>query len=143
MCYLNSLKVPCHILFIAKVLSIYINELHYKFDLRMSCEIVLNVWSTFFLHLLNSRFKGKISWPQPWAHDHMLERLLNCGIRQLSYHQGKRLPDKNMKVKLVFYLPTLMMQLPSYNNYNHATTIVMHILSLANSKEDLQLPTNL
>jgi hypothetical protein len=97
----------------------------------------------FFLHFLNSSSKGKISWTQPWAHDHMLERLLNYGIRQFSYCQGKRLQNKNMKVKLVFNLPNVMMQLPSYNNYNHATTIVVYVLSLANLKEDLQLPTNL
>jgi hypothetical protein len=73
---------------------------------------------------LNSKFKGKISWPQPWAHDHMMERLLNYGIRQLSYRQGKRLPNKNMKIKFFFYLPTVMMQVPSYNNHCHAHIVI-------------------
>jgi hypothetical protein len=51
----------------------------------------------------------EISWLQPWAHDQMWERLLKYGIRQFNYRQGKRLLNKNMKVKLVFYLPTVMM----------------------------------
>ncbi len=35
--------------------------------------------------------------------------LLNHGIWQLNYHQGKRLPNKTMKVKHVFCLPTIML----------------------------------
>jgi hypothetical protein len=35
--------------------------------------------------------------------------LLKCGIRQLSYYQGKKLLNKNMKVEHVFYVPTLML----------------------------------
>jgi hypothetical protein len=50
--------------------------------------------------------------------------LLNHGIQQPSYHQGKKLSNKNMKVKHVFYVPTVMLQLLSYNNYCHAHIVI-------------------
>jgi hypothetical protein len=34
--------------------------------------------------------------------------LSNRGIWQLNYHQGKRLPNKNMKVEHVLCLPIVM-----------------------------------
>jgi hypothetical protein len=72
-----------------------------------------------------------------------IKLVLNRGIQQFNYCQKKRLPNKNMKVEPIFYLLIVMLQLPSYNNYCHATTIVMHISSLVNLKKDPQLPTNL
>ncbi len=69
--------------------------------------------------------------------------LLNHGIQQLNYRQGKRLLNKNTKVEPILCLLIVMLQLPSCNNYRHATTIIMHISSLVNLKEDSQSPTNL
>jgi len=55
----------------------------------------------------------------------------------------KGLPNKNMKVKLVVCLLIVMLQLPSRNNYHHATTIIMRISSWANLKENPQLLVDL
>jgi hypothetical protein len=72
-----------------------------------------------------------------------IELVLNCGIRQFSYHQRKRLLNKNMKVELVFYLPIIMLHVLSCNNNCHATSIAMHISSLSNLKKNPQLPIDL
>ncbi len=37
------------------------------------------------------------------------KKMLNRGIQQPNYCQGKRLPNKNMEVELVFCLPTIML----------------------------------
>jgi hypothetical protein len=70
--------------------------------------------------------------------------MLNHGIQQLSYHQGKMLSNKkkmknNMKTyegKAFFCLPTILQHFPSCNNYRLIViTIMLQLPSFAHLKE--------
>jgi hypothetical protein len=61
----------------------------------------------------------------------------NHGIQQLNCHQEKGCQVekkflknwKGMRVRLVFYLFTILQQLLSYNNYHLVVAIVLHLSS--------------
>jgi hypothetical protein len=92
-----------------------------------SC-VNINWWLFILLLKFHTKFLTLVGEHLAWS-----VKLLNRGIRQLCYCQGKRLLNKNMS----------SIYLLSCCSYCHATTIVMHISSSTNLKKNLQLFTNL